>query len=471
MARTPPRGHRATWTPVRSPLEVAAGPTPRSLAPLAAADPILVEVPEARLRARIAAFATTPLYVPASAPAVPGALVKLRLRDRTDAVGEIVWSRREMPLAGAAVRFVRCLAGGRAGSAGEAQPGANAWEALLDSEAVPDLPSEVSSILRATASARAGAADLAKAVAHDEALSRSVIALANSADFRAAEPLKDVRAAVVRLGLERVRSLVLASSVFRVFPVASGKAALQGETRVDAEAVWTHSLIAAFSAAALARMAGTAPEDAFLAGLLHDVGKLLLARVMPGTYGRALDLVEERGVPLADAEEATLGFTHARAGAWLLSKWGLPGPVVTAVAAHGGGTVPGSQGGGLPRLAAATRAGNLVARTLGAGSTCDRRMPAGSAPVWISLGIGAERVGEAVARAAAAAAGGAGAFDQAGIRPVFVPHTGEATEADAILRSAAEGAASRRRDELFETADLDPFLTALHAAGEALVSG
>jgi hypothetical protein len=98
-------------------------------------------------------------------------------------------------------------------------------------------------------------------------------------------------------------------------------------------------------------------------------------------------------------------------------------------------------------------------------------MPAGSAPVWISLGIGAERIGEAVARSAAATAGGAGAFDQAGLRPVFIPHTGEATEADTILRSAAEGAASRRRDELFEAANADPFLTALYTAGEALVTG
>ena len=122
-------------------------------------------------------------------------------------------------------------------------------------------------------------------------------------------------------------------------------------------------------------------EDAFLAGLLHDVGKLLLARVLPGAYSRALDLVEERGSALGEAEEAALGFTHARAGAWLLSKWGLPGPVVTAVASHGGGAVPGAQGAGPTRLASATSAGNLLARTLAAGSTCDRRMPRNSAPM------------------------------------------------------------------------------------------
>ncbi|MHC5058335.1 MAG: HDOD domain-containing protein [Planctomycetota bacterium] len=473
MARTPPRGLRATWTPVRAPLEVAAGPTPRSLAPLAAADPVLVEVPEARLRARIAAFAAPPIYVPASAPAVPGALVRLRLRDRSDAIGEIVWSRREMPLSGVAIRYVRLARPGRA----PARPpqAANAWEALLDSADVPDLPAEVSSVLRATASSRAGAADLAKAVSKDEALSTSVIALANSADFRAAEPLKDVRAAVVRLGLERVRSLVLASSVFRVCPASgkrpAGASGPAGEVRVDAGAVWTHSLVAGFSAAALARMAGTAPEDAFLAGLLHDVGKLLLARVLPEQYAAALNLVEERGAPLGEAEEAALGFTHARAGAWLLSKWGLPGPVVTAVASHGGGTVPGAEGGRLPKLASATRAGNLVARALAAGSTCDRRMPQGSAPVWTSLGVGTDRVAEAVQASTAATAAGAGAFDQAGIRPPFVPRRGEATEADSTLRAAAEGAASRRRDELFEGSGADPYLSALYAAGEAVTAG
>jgi len=476
MARTPLPGLRAPVVPVRAPLEVAAGRTPASLTPLPVSDPILAAIPEARLRARIASFAATPLYVPSPAPAVPGALVKLRLRDRTDAVGEVLWSRREMPLAGAAVRFVRrASAGTGPGAASSGRGPADAWEALLDSAGVPELPEEVSTVLRATASARAGAADLAKAISQDEALSASVIALANSTDFRAAEPLKDVRAAVVRLGLERVRSLVLASSVFGAFPVAGGRGRRDtpsaGDVRVDAGAVWVHSLVAGFSAAALARMAGTPPEDAFLAGLLHDVGKLLLARVMPYEYGRVLDLVEERGTPLGEAEEAELGFTHARAGAWLLSKWGLPGSVVTAVASHDDKHVPGTPPLERTRLASATIAGDLVARALAAGSTCDRNMPQGSAAVWMSLGIGTDGVADAVRASAAAVAGGAGAFDQAGIRPPFVPLKGEATEADAILRAAAEGAAARRRADLFEDSRGDPFLAALQAAGEAVTPG
>ena len=116
MTRTPPRGPRAVRTAVRAPLEVAAGPTPRSLAPLTATDPILAEVTEARLRARVAAFSAPPLYVPAEAGlmmTVPGALARLRLRDRSDAVGEVVWSRREMPLAGVAVRCVRLAPAGQ----------------------------------------------------------------------------------------------------------------------------------------------------------------------------------------------------------------------------------------------------------------------------------------------------------------------------------------------------------------------
>ncbi len=138
---------------------------------------------------------------------------------------------------------------------------------------------------------------------------------------------------------------------------------------------------------------------------------------------------------------------------------------MTAVASHGGGAVPGSQGAAPSRLASATSAGNLVARTLAAGSTCDRRMSEGSAPVWMSLGIGTDRVAEAVHSSVVAVAAGAGAFDQVGIRPPFVPQKGEATEADLVLRAAAEGAAARRRDELFEDSAADPFLAALCAAG------
>ena len=467
--------------PVRAPLEVASGPTPRSLQALAPTDEVLAKHTEKRLRERIAAFAPTAIYVPVAAPPVVGALVRLRLRDRTRAVGEVVWSRRELPLSGVAVRYVpatppslrlgadNCPEQGLREGPGHAD-GADAWEKLITSPGAPELPPAAAAVLRAAAKPGAGAAELAKAVSADPELAGAVVDLANSADYRAPEPMKDVRGAVVRLGLERVRSLVLASSVFRLFPADAGRAG--AEPRVSPAGLWTHALAAAFSAEAVARLAGTPSEDAFLAGLFHDLGKLLLAGQLPGPYAAVLDQVEGSSVTLAEAESEILGFTHARAGAWLLSKWSLPGSVVTAVSGHH----PQPAGVSAPsRLTAWVHVGDLVARALAAGSTADRRQPEAHAPFWAALGIGPGEVALVVRRSAEAVAAGSGVFQEAGVRAPFLPQAGEATEADPILRGAAEAAAARRREELFgrawEPTGRDAYEAALLAGAEALVTG
>jgi putative nucleotidyltransferase with HDIG domain len=427
-------------------------------------DPFFAGGSERRWRARIAAFAPPALYVPSVTPPTPGTLVALRLRDRAEAVGEVLWSRREMPLAGAAVRWVG--RGPPAADAGAELP-ENAWEALLASPDCPALPEAAAQVLRATGSERTGAAELARAVERDLKLSEAVLALANSANFRARERLTDCRAAVVRLGIERVRSLVLATSVFRLFP-ADRTDRVWGslDPRVSPSGLWTHALASAFAAEALARSGGLPAEDAFLAGLFHDLGKLLLARALGGAYRAVLDQVEEWTITLEDAERAVLGFSHAKAGAWLLSRWGLSASVVNAVADHHR-LRPGRE----RSLAAAAHAGDLVARSLAAGTTADRRMPGADPSAWAALGIGLDDISGVVARAASAIAAGWGAFEQAGVRPPFVPRSGQATEADPILREAASASAARRREELFSgeaPAGSGPHLSYLRSAAEEI---
>jgi putative nucleotidyltransferase with HDIG domain len=450
----------------RAPLEVASGHTPRSMQPLEASDAYYGVVNEKRWRARIASFSGPALYVPVVSPPHPGVLVKMLLRDRTPAVGEVLWSRTELPLAGAAVRYVRVSgslgvhANSAAGSAGDV------WGAMIASTGVPSLPDAAAGVLRATSSARSGAAEVAKSLGQDPELAKAVLDLANTANFRATEPLKDVRAAVVRLGVERVRSLVLASSVFEIFPAESdaGRSAAMDE-RVSPAGLWMHSLASGLAAEALAKLAGIPPDDAFLAGLFHDIGKFVLADVMSAGYSAVLDQVEEWGLTLVEAEKAVWGFSHARAGAWLLSKWGLPGQVVAAVASHHA-----ASGGGRSPLAAAAHVGDLVARALAAGTTWDRRMPSPEPAYWDALRLDPEEISAAVQGAAYAVAAGAAVFEQAGVRPPFISRSAHATEADPILREAADAAARRRCTDLFEGAPLkDPYLGAL-AKGAAAVS-
>jgi len=464
-------------TPFRAPLEIASGPTPRSLEALGASDEPLASESETRVRARLASFAGPAVYVPVVSPPRPGTLVKLRLRDRSMACGEVLWSRGELPLAGAAVRYVGLPQGRARARTGQGSPPAgDAWAELIASARACVLPEAASAVLRAAGSSRSGAAEIARAISRDEELSRATLALANSANYRAAEPLRDIRAAVVRLGLDRVRALVLSASVWRLFPAGGGSRAqlrqaaggcLRGpregelDPRVSAPGLWVHAIACALCAEELARGAGLPAEDAFLAGLFHDLGKLLVAAELGERYSRALDLVEERACPVEEAEREVLGFSHARAGAWLLSLWGLPGSVVAAVADHHG-----RAGTEMPPLAAAVHAADLVARALAAGSTLDRTMPRPVNAAWDSLGCAAAELPGVVARCAAAVARGSGAFEQAGVRPPFLERREGATEADPILREAAEAAAARRREELFEGLSGDPYLDSLRSGAE-----
>jgi putative nucleotidyltransferase with HDIG domain len=450
---------------VRAPLEIASGQTPRSIKPVGPGDPVFSDVTERRWRARIAAFSGPPVYVPLASPPHAGTLVTMLLRDRAPAVGEVLWARRRLPMAGAAVRYVRRPEGERPDGTGLAG-GESAWEALIELKGIPALPEAAADVLRSAGSSLSGAAEVARSIERDAALSRAVVDLANSANFRATEPLKDVRAAVVRLGIERVRLLVLASSVFRLFPPGAESAQQDAcDERISFEGLWIHSLTCAIVAEALARLARIPADDAFLAGLFHDIGKFLLARAGGASFSAVLDQVEEWGITLGEAEKAALGFTHARAGAWLLSRWGLRGSIVAAVGSHHG-----ARGGQRNQLAAAAHVGDLIARGLAAGTTWDRRMPQADPTAWRTLGLEPDDTASVIEVVVERLAGGASLFEQAGVRAPFLERAGHATDADPILGEAAEAAAARRRAELFEESASPDAYVARIAHGAARVA-
>lgn len=447
---------------VRAPLEIASGPTPRSLE-RSRVEQLLASESDSRLRARIAAFAAGAIYVPVVSPPAVGSLVSLRLRDRSEACGEVLWARKELPLAGAAVRYVRHAPG----KAATTRSPSNAWDELIGAQGVPALPETARAILRDAGSARSGLGELAASVAKDKELSEAVIAMANSAKFRATERIRELRAAVVRLGLDQVRALALSASVFRLFPPESKTARPWApDVRVSAGGLWMHSITCALCAEELARRRGLPAEDAFLSGLFHDLGKLLLAAILPAASSSVLDSIEERPWPVEEAERELLGFSHARAGSWILSRWGLSASIIAAVAEH---HPRGSPDWSARPLAAVVHVADLLARSLAAGGTLDRTMPRSDPAAWESLGIGPEEIPEAVARCAEAVAKGSPSFEQAGIKPPLLEYREAATEADPILREAAQAVSSRRREELFELCGADPYLQALRTATEELI--
>ncbi len=167
-------------------------------------------------------------------------------------------------------------------------------------------------------------------VARDIALTTKVLQVAGSGYFGVGEKAASLLQAVARLGVERVRSLVLTHGIVARYegPKVGG---------VDLDGLWAHSVTCGGLAQSIAKDAGLddkAAENAFVAGLLHDIGALVLAANQPEKYETIVAVSQYENAARLEAERQALGASHARVGAYLVGLWGLPDIVVEAVAHH-----------------------------------------------------------------------------------------------------------------------------------------
>ncbi|MEO6600994.1 MAG: response regulator, partial [Polyangiaceae bacterium] len=177
-------------------------------------------------------------------------------------------------------------------------------------------------------------------VRQDPAMATKLLQFVNSSFFGLAREITDLKLAVVRLGMKTVRSLVLAIGVFD----AGAKVVLPGGLSV--EAFQRRAFATASIAGGLVAEAKDA-DLAFMAGLICDVGELVLARTEPERLAQVWADADARGLPRSEVERETWGASHAEVGACLLGLWGLPFRVVEAVAHHHTPKQAGPEGGGL----------------------------------------------------------------------------------------------------------------------------
>lgn len=167
---------------------------------------------------------------------------------------------------------------------------------------------------------------VASVIEADTAMTAKVLQLANSAFFGIGHSVTRVRDAVVYLGVDTIRSLALSAEAF-------GKLAPNDFEGFSIEEFQRHAMLVAKVAAAILP-AGRERQEAMTAGLLHDIGKLVLIADDPKRWARLTDEAQRRGLSLHQVEQEQDGVTHAGTGAYLLSLWGLPDGVVEAVAHH-----------------------------------------------------------------------------------------------------------------------------------------
>jgi putative nucleotidyltransferase with HDIG domain len=227
---------------------------------------------------------------------------------------------------------------------------------------LPTLPTTVTQVLRLVDDPGCSVAALGKLVSGDPVLSARVLRLANSAYYGFPRAIAAVPQAITLLGLSTLRNVALSAGVFSMFRGGSARGTL------DLWALWRHSVATAATAKLVARRAGYSPaEKAFTAGLLHDLGKLLIVRYLPGSLREILDLVAAENVAIGDAEQRVLGVSHPAFGAWLAARWNFPASLVDAIAFH---HHPMHADDGQP-LAGITSVADLLVRRAGIGSGGD----------------------------------------------------------------------------------------------------
>ena len=203
-------------------------------------------------------------------------------------------------------------------------------ELTTSMDGLPSLPSVYMEIDKVLKSPTARADMVGEIIARDIGLSARILKLVNSPLLGLRRVVADPVHAVAYLGVETVRDLVLSIQVFDAFSGAQ-------RAGLDLEREFKHSTAVARLARTIAKdsgLEGPEQEQAFLAGLLHDAGQLILAAKLPEVFKRVLARMEDRHISRVEAEELELGASHAEVGAYLIGLWGMLDTVVEAIAFH-----------------------------------------------------------------------------------------------------------------------------------------
>lgn len=248
---------------------------------------------------------------------------------------------------------------------------------------LPAMPSSISEVISACDDLDMTVGQLSQVILRDQNLTANILKLANSAFYGHARRVTTVTEAVVLLGFSAIKSLAISSHTSRLL---SG--ALPGYGLQEGE-LWRHSIAVAFTARRLAVEVHLAPvEEAFVAGLLHDLGKTILSGHMENAYDEVTRIATERRMPFHEVERELLGFDHAELGAQVAAAWFFPAELEEAIRHHHQPHEATLK----PRLAHCVHLADAACMMLGVGLGADG-MPYAVDPESLTvLGLGPERL-------------------------------------------------------------------------------
>lgn len=245
---------------------------------------------------------------------------------------------------------------------------------VLSVASLPQIYLKVEDVLK---DPRSSNRDLALVIEGDPALTVKILRISNSAFYGCAAKVETVDHAITVLGTQQLRELVLACSVLKAFKGVP-------EDLIDMEEFWRHSLACGVAARILASLRYESNvERYFVAGLLHDIGRLILLMQLPDSVAEVFAQARKIPSALYQKERELLGFHHATLGAMLLKSWRLSERLVEGVAFH---HEP-HKAKHFPIDAAILHVANIVANSMAMGSSGEIFVPKLDTYAWQALGI------------------------------------------------------------------------------------
>ena len=198
---------------------------------------------------------------------------------------------------------------------------------------LPTMPEVLVKLNTVMTDPETSAEDVAKIVSVDPAVATNILRIVNSAYYGLQVRVSSVSLAISVMGFSMTKKVALKAAVFSALGKRRQKVA-----HFDPSSFWKHAVFVGVAARVLADASGRFddmhPEDAYIAGLLHDIGKIILMEKAEDRYGKALRKSVEQGRPEVEVELEELGFTHADVGSVLAIKWSLPEDLDIAIRYH-----------------------------------------------------------------------------------------------------------------------------------------
>ena len=207
------------------------------------------------------------------------------------------------------------------------------WEEMQllldDITNLPTLPTVMINAINIAFDPTSDINDLYKLLRNDPSITAQILRVVNSSFYGTSKKVESLKTAMVVLGMDEVVSIVTAVSMAETFKDVDAKASF------DLRRFWLHCVAVGEIAESLVPKSKDHTQgEMFTAGLLHDIGSILLATYFPDDFALAYEAAKAKNLPLHKAEQEVLGFDHARVGDYLASRWNLPESLVTVIRHH-----------------------------------------------------------------------------------------------------------------------------------------